>query len=428
MTQQSNIGFFQGEDISLVDSIVDGNGAPVNITGWALQYVVDGTSIALTTAGGQVVITNGPGGVATTTIARALTKSLPLGGYPYHIDRTDSGAFATLSTGGFFLLGDQLLTSLPMVKLARNIPPNDTSQDFDTMVKLVAADAAIKRWCKRVLVQTNLPPEYPRGSIQPQLALRQRPLCVYPATGNLTQNSAVITNISPSTSKLIPGMPCVIGASWPGTTPLLTGSTILSVDSPTQVTLTNPAGVPVTQSGTAAPLAFGLAVWIDYQGGCGFGVGSGAGGPYNAGTELRIGIDFIPQINGSSGIAESGILVRTFGGPGASQGGGFWGDGFYGSVTSQRSTLTAGRVPGWPSGTYGETKVLYTAGYATVPPDLAQCAIDYTIALVRLTPMGGVWASSGSYQGFSYSLLGFSQDQKIADIRQRLTPFRELAV
>jgi hypothetical protein len=98
-------------------------------------------------------------------------------------------------------------------------------------------------------------------------------------------------------------------------------------------------------------------------------------------------------------------------------------------VGDYRGTLTAARSPGWPSGTYGETRVIYTAGYPTVPLDLVQCCVEFTIALWRfITKSGGQWVSSTSYQGFALSLLAESQTPQMASLRQKLAPYRELAV
>src|ERR1700722_200046 len=322
----------------------------------------------------------------------------------------------------------QPLTSLEIVKAVIGI--NDESQDIVVGYYVSAAIAALKHYTHRFLEQQTIV-EYPKGSIQPNMVLRQRPLNVFTYTGTLTSGSATITNLS-STANLVVGMPCTIGASWSGQTPLLTQSTILSITtSPNTVTLTNPSGnVPVTASGTNVQLVFGIAVWIDTQGNFGFGVGNSPGGPYAAPTELRCGRSFSPKLDGQDQLGHSGMLVRLGGGPilGSGPGSGFWGDGGWSMTGGARSTLTAGRAPCWPQGVFGETKVLYTNGYPTIPAELQQCATEFAVLLYTNTPFGGRLPASESYEGYSYNLLATGQSPELGSLRSKLTTYIEVSV
>ena len=94
-TEYHVIGVFAGEDRSLVFTVVDGVGAPVNVTGWAVSFVV---STVTKTVGSGVTLTTPTSGVVTVALAAADTNAL-VGGFFYKLRRTDAGLNAVLAYG-----------------------------------------------------------------------------------------------------------------------------------------------------------------------------------------------------------------------------------------------------------------------------------------------------------------------------------------
>jgi hypothetical protein len=96
----ANIAWAQGEDPVFQFTIRDSAGAVEDITGWTWKFetrrrVEDTPAVlAKTTAGGGVVMVNGPGGVVE---VRILSADTPVGGaippdvYKYGLVRTDAG-------------------------------------------------------------------------------------------------------------------------------------------------------------------------------------------------------------------------------------------------------------------------------------------------------------------------------------------------
>jgi hypothetical protein len=119
-------------------------------------------------------------------------------------------------------------------------------------------------------------------------------------------------------------------------------TTVLSVDSLTQLTLSAPA----TASG-ATPLTFLPTVYEDSS--AAWGSAPGAFAP----TALLVyGTDFSLVLDGYNGAAETGRLFRI---------GGVWGQRW----ESKRGLLTAGVKRG-----AGNVKVTACLGYATIPPEI----------------------------------------------------------
>ena len=96
--------WFIGEDRSLDFTVVDGDDVAVNITDYALEWVVRETpggataSITKTTSDG-ITITDGPGGVCRVAIADGDTLSLAPGRYFHTLRRTDADLETVLSFG-----------------------------------------------------------------------------------------------------------------------------------------------------------------------------------------------------------------------------------------------------------------------------------------------------------------------------------------
>jgi len=298
------------------------------------------------------------------------------------------------------------LTTLSRIKALAGIPASDTTQDAVVQAVLASAEGAVKSWCKRNLEQ-KVYTEYMDGTGTPNLIVRERPVRLYTLAGTLTSGSAVVTGLS-STANLLAGMPAV-HASIP------VGATISTIDSATQVTLSANA----TASGSAT-IHFGLALWSDSAGFYGDATDSFS----DSRQHLNLGIDFALRRDDEDGTAcKSGVIVRLAGGSTAGQGIADW---YWGGGT-RKGTLTARMPPVWPKG-YGNLKIVYAAGYATIPDDLALAVDQLAVWSWRTAPQGGMAVTSEGYEGYSYSLSQLTSDPALGTTRQILTRYRELAV
>lgn len=79
------------------------------------------------------------------------------------------------------------------------------------------------------------------GAEQKRMVAKQCPICYYTQSGNMTANSPVVTGI-PSTAGMQPGMPIINCAQ----TPPGIITTVKTVDSPTQITMSSSAGANST--------------------------------------------------------------------------------------------------------------------------------------------------------------------------------------
>lgn len=96
---------------------------------------------------------------------------------------------------------------------------------------------------------------------------------------------------------------------------------------------------------------------------------------FGSSTLLTAGVDYILAVDDSAG-SKAGVLLRI--------GGMEWP---YGSMPS--GTLTAGRYPlGWPA-VAGCVKVVYVAGYSTMPEDLKLAVDQITARVFREGRFGG---------------------------------------
>lgn len=94
---------FAGEDKTLQFTVTNLAGATQVITGWTLQWKLEtsqGGTVSVTKSG---VVTDGPNGVCTVTLAAADTAALAGGRYWHVLNRTDSGFAGALAAGTFAL-------------------------------------------------------------------------------------------------------------------------------------------------------------------------------------------------------------------------------------------------------------------------------------------------------------------------------------
>ena len=278
------------------------------------------------------------------------------------------------------------LAQVADLKTFLRISASDTTQDTLLTQLLNIASAAAQRWCKRRLELANYPQEFPKGTLAPDLILRQRPVRAFWGTANLgnaspTVTSISLTNLAPGVTiqqALVPGM-VVTSQNTTGQIPVNT--TILSVDSTSQVTLSANA----TATATAAPVVFGLAAYLDTSAFAGQGYAGLSPGAFSAAMQLFLGTDYMRVVDEPDGSSRSGVLKRLTGGVGGL--GGFdwpW------AFQQRRGTLTAAIPPVWGKWPYGSLKVQYTAGYYLndVPADLAEAVLMMAAWLRQQTPVG----------------------------------------
>lgn len=114
MSKEQNIteadNFFRGEDKQLVFDVVDANGDPQTMTGWALGFNVyrfdaQIAAILTYTTASEIAIGNGDGtdDRATVTIPDTATDPLIAGVYRYELLRTDAGSEQVLAYGDLVL-------------------------------------------------------------------------------------------------------------------------------------------------------------------------------------------------------------------------------------------------------------------------------------------------------------------------------------
>lgn len=133
-------------------------------------------------------------------------------------------------------------------------------------------------------------------------------------------------------------------------------------------------------------------VWLDPEGY--FGRRDGA---FASDTELTDGEDYVLQWDEPQGSASrSGLLLRIGGGVTSAVCYPFTQSGEPGS------TLSARLLPSWPRG-FGNIKVQATAGYTSIPEDLARACDLLSLWLWQTGPDAGIVPQSESYEEYSVS-------------------------
>lgn len=266
------------------------------------------------------------------------------------------------------------LSSLTSLRTSLQVPSTDTSENTSLSQYLDQAEALIREWVhQRWSVPPAIYTDYLDGRNTSRLRLRQRPVRVSIVSGTLTSGSAVVT--STTTTGLVAGMPVSnLGTGF--TTGVPAGTTISSVDSATQMTLSAAA-----QSSGSQSLYVGAAVYLDQAGFYGSGET-----PFPSSTQLVPGLDFAVIPDQYDYSSRSGLLERI---------GGVWPP----LVEYTRGYLHAGLRD-----TRGPVKVVYAAGFATgsVPADI-ELAVNLVAANLRTLRLGAP-VNSHSYDGFSISM------------------------
>jgi hypothetical protein len=318
-----------------------------------------------------------------------------------------------------------VLSDLPTLKTYLRVP--DAGQDALLSQNLLAADRALKLWVRRDL-EFQVYTEFRDGPGTSDLALFQRPVRSFALTGTLVASSPTITGIS-STANLLAGMPVTMAASALNQSAVPNGTTIVSVDSPTQVTMSANA----VASG-AFPLSFGLAAWLDSGGFYGDGNNS-----FPANSQLSLGLDCVLVRDQPDGTSKRGILRRL--------GGGAMGSMLAWPFDMRKGTLTARLPPTWPNG-YGNIKIVYAAGFGvgapatlvagvatgtlpantTIPSELTYCCNAIAGWIRQITPVGTPVATTQPVN----NVIGLLNNPpaegppNIGTVRDILTKYREM--
>lgn len=100
--------FFIGEDKVLQFEVVDESDQIVDITGWAMEFVLrdypEAPTVVLTkTTDDDIALSNPTLGICRVTIPRADTLQLNAQSYSYTLRRTDAGYSAALAFGDFLV-------------------------------------------------------------------------------------------------------------------------------------------------------------------------------------------------------------------------------------------------------------------------------------------------------------------------------------
>lgn len=145
-----------------------------------------------------------------------------------------------------------------------------------------------------------------------------------------------------------------------------------------------------------------------------WGQGSGA---FGAATELTQGTQWALIQEDSSGSRRG--MIRKLGSANSAFIG-YYPENFW------SGKLGARRLPSWPVGN-GNLKIVYTAGYATIPDDLQLACDMMTMFLIRNVPSGAPLTSE-SLGAYSYSvgsgLIG--SHPELGSVKQLLSPYREM--
>lgn len=107
--------------------------------------------------------------------------------------------------------------------------------------------------------------------------------------------------------------------------------------------------------------------------------------PFAAATLLTAGVDFALRLDGSNGVAQSGILRKING------------------VWQKPNAFQPGLISAQPAETSGTIKVVYNAGYATIPPDLQQACLMLMACVKRILRIGAPLTSEG-WEDYNYAV------------------------
>lgn len=175
------------------------------------------------------------------------------------------------------------------------------------------------------------------------------------------------------------------------------------------------------------PVTAVASVYLDAAGY--FGDGANA---FSSATLLTAGVDYV--LYRDDGAASVTARLRRLGGiSSASTGGGLGGDYGWWPGLGAGAWQTAGPLwmngrvaAAWPVG-HGNVKVTFTAGYSSVPADLADAVNQIAIFRYSYRKMAGPMQSE-SLGDYSYSLAALNNEPMLGTARSILAGYRELPI
>ncbi len=329
-----------------------------------------------------------------------------------------------------------MLTTLANVRAVPTFNSTARYSDAYLTMLVAAADAAVKKFCKRDL-ELKAYTEYLDGNEQPGLVLRQWPVLGGTTTVASSMDGLALPQATINvTSTLQPDGTTAFDdyARAAGQRPTISVQTGLTSWAAVQYTGTTPTsftgctGGTGTLSGQAGqnfvtqPVA-----WFDPNGFAGEyppGVNPNVPGtgPFSQGTQLALGTNYIVDVDDGGQSSERGILRRVGGGAQP----GFVGAYPLNSLGMGQGKLSSWRRPCWPRGDRN-IKVSYSAGYLSVPADLTYAATMLVTYMARVQPLGAS-LSSESLGAYSYSVLSNSNDvPEIGSLSVCLRRYREVS-
>lgn len=295
---------------------------------------------------------------------------------------------------------------------------------------IAGGDATIKRWCKQYL-ELRSHVQILDGNEQPGLVLREFPVWqgttqIAAASDGVTLPTSTINVVS--TTGFDPGGRAGNSPTIAVQTSLTTWTTV-TYTGKTATTFTGCSGGTGTLSSTPSINGVGQpVVFLDQQAYGGqappsvtpYAVGSG---PFASGTIQVQGVNwYLDADSDDARTSARGILMRVGGASAAGFIGSYPNSGF-GAI----GKLSSRRLPCWPRG-YSNVKVIYTAGYETIPSDLRMAATTLVAYMARSQPYGGFIPSSESLGAYSYSLMQGNADiPELGAVKQILSRYREVS-
>src|ERR1700719_131780 len=221
----------------------------------------------------------------------------------------------------FIWYTNAMLTYLQTLKIYLRVRPSTTENEQLLAQRIPVADNVFKSFVKRDL-ETQVYQQFLSGKDEVDLPVPQYPILAPVFSGVLTNGSPVVTGlkcllpypkaangtVQTGTQNLMVGMPAAVCASTGVTATLAAipvNTTILTVDSATQVTLTNNA----TLSGTYN-IVFGIDVYCDQTSGYG-----DSPGAFGVTTRMMLGMSYWLKRDQNDRSSKSGLIQRTGGGP-----------------------------------------------------------------------------------------------------------------
>ncbi len=296
-----------------------------------------------------------------------------------------------------------------------------------------AASEAAKQYMKRD-IELCAYVDYYTGEGQRDLVLRQYPVWQGEAYLDSSMNGVALPQATITVSSTAGFHPGTAGNpnAVPPSVGILTGINTWTYVTYTGTTATTfigclgGSGTMATNPGSSSPAPFSVyspVVHLDAQG-----YGGQRSSSNGTGSQLIGGVHYyvVLDTQGQGGQtplplgvrASKRGLLRNCGGAGSFGFG--WQQPYYGGGFGR---LAGNRGPCWPGADQG-IRVMYSAGFLTVPFDVQYAVAMLVNQMMRVQPMGEN-LSSESLGGYSYSVLMNEADPAMGTIRRTLARYRE---